>query len=69
MKHSRFIDRYEYGAKLAELENGVFSPFGYITSKIGWDLWETERRVPEYLNLKGWLGEDLYGTWERDCIA
>ena len=69
MKHTRFIDRYEYGAKLAAQENGVFSPYGYITSKIGWDLPETERRVPEYLNLKGWLGEDLYADWEGDRIA
>jgi hypothetical protein len=69
IKNSHFIDRYEYGVKLAKKENGVFSPFGYITSKIGWDLQETERRVPAYLNLKGWLGEDLYMDWEGDRIA
>jgi len=69
MKHSRFIDRHEYGTKLAERENGLFSPHGYVTSNIGWDLPVTERRVPEHLNLKGWLGEDLYGDWEADYIV
>ena len=63
------IDRRELGLKLAEMENGQFSPFGYITSKIGWDLNETVRRIPESLNLKGWLGEDLYGNWKGDYIG
>ena len=68
-KVTRFVDRQVYGQNLAELERGVFTPHGYVTSEIGWDLPETERRVPEYLNLKGWLGEDLYADWEGDRIA
>ena len=63
------ISRREFGKDLAEIENGVFSPFGYITSKIGWDLPEEDRRVPEHLNLRGWLNEDLYGNWEADYIV
>ena len=61
-------DHHEFGKSLAEREKGAFSPHGYVTSKIGWDLPEKERRVPEHLNLKGWLGEDIYGDWEADYI-
>ena len=60
------IDRREFGKRLAEKEKGAFSPHGYVTSKIGWDLPEKERRVPGHLNLKGWLGEELYEDWEAD---
>ena len=58
------IDRREYGRRLTEAENGVFTSHGYLTSSIGWDLPPSERRVPDSLNLKGYLGEDLYGNWE-----
>lgn len=59
------LDRYEYGKRLAELEKGEFTSLGYVTAK---DKWQTKfhaRRVPESLNLRGRLGEDLYGDWEN----
>jgi hypothetical protein len=64
----RCIDRREFGRKLAELENGTFSPFGYVTSKIGWDApaIKKEKPVPQSLRIKGYLGEDIYGNW-TDC--
>ena len=61
----KIIDRREYGKRLAEAENGVFTAHGYLTSSIGWDLPPTERFVPGSLNLKGYLGEDLYGNWNE----
>lgn len=60
----QYIDRREYGRRVAEAENGVFTPHGYLTSAIGWDLLPKERRVPASLNLKGFLGEDIYGDWD-----
>jgi hypothetical protein len=60
------IDRRDFGKKLAELDNGVFTVHGYLSSKIGWDLPPTiGRPVPESLRLKGCLGEELYGNWEE----
>ena len=59
------IDRREFGERLAKAENGVFTPHGYLTSSIGWDLPPKERHVPASLNLKGYLGEDLYGNWDE----
>ena len=59
------IDRREFGKKLAKAEKGVFTPHGYLTSSIGWDLPPSERRVPDSLNLKGYLGEDLFGNWQE----
>ena len=61
----QIIDHREYGKRLAEAENGVFTAHGYLTSSIGWDLPPTERRVPDSLNLKGYIGEDLYGNWNE----
>jgi hypothetical protein len=69
VRHSHLIDRYEYGKKLAAMEKGVFTPHGYVTSSIGWDLPEAVRRIPKYLNLKGYLGEDLYGDWTGDYVG
>jgi len=70
VKHGSFVDRYAYGVKLAELEKGVFTPHGYITSKDRWKtrdhtIMDAKWRVPSYLNLKGTIGEDLYGTWDE----
>jgi len=60
------IDRREFGRKIAESENGVFSSFGYITARNGWDNYsDTPRLVPESLNLKGCIGEDIYGNYEE----
>jgi hypothetical protein len=59
------LDRYEYGKRLAELEKGEFTALGYITSKDQWQTKYHARRVPESLNLRGYLGEDLYGDWEN----
>jgi hypothetical protein len=60
------IDRREFGKSLAEMENGVFTPHGYLSSKIGWDLPSTTGRpVPDSLWLKGYLGEEIYGNWEE----
>ena len=60
------IDRRGFGKKLAELENGVFTVHGYLSSKIGWGLPPTiGRPVPESLRLKGYIGEELYGNWEE----
>jgi hypothetical protein len=61
----QIIDRREYGRRLAEAENGVFTAHGYLTSSIGWCLPPREWRVPGSLNLKGYLGEDLYGNWKE----
>jgi hypothetical protein len=59
------LDRYAFGKRLAEMEDGVFTPHGYLTSEIGWDLRPQDTPVPEQLNLKGSIGEDLYGNWEE----
>ena len=61
----RFIDRRDYGRRLAETEKGAFTPHGYITSTIGWGLTPKMRNVPDSLNLKGYLDEDLYGDWSE----
>jgi len=64
------IDRREFGKKLAAMEDGLFTPHGYLTSKIGWNPTPNiERAVPEALNLTGCLGEDLYGNWEDESIV
>ena len=65
-KLKKCVDRREYGKNIAALENGVFTPHGYITSKTGWSYKFKDRVVPEQLNLKGFLGEDIYGDWEED---
>jgi len=60
------IDRREFGRKIAEAENGAFSPFGYVTAKNGWNNFRsTPRPVPESLNLKGSIGEDVYGNFDE----
>ena len=65
----QYIARREYGRRLAEAENGVFTSHGYLTSAIGWDLPPIiERHIPESLNLKGYINEDLYGTWNDFII-
>lgn len=61
----QYIDRREYGRRLAEAENGTFTALGYLTSFIGWNLPPKERLIPESLNLKGFIGEDLYGNWQE----
>jgi len=60
------IDRYEYGKRLAEMESGAFTALGYITSKDKWSSKRKPRPVPDSLNLRGYLNEDLYGDWD-DC--
>jgi hypothetical protein len=50
---------------LAASEDGVFVPQGYLTSKIGWEHNNSLRAVPDSLNLRGSLNEDLYGDWEN----
>ena len=65
----QYIDHHEYGRRIAEAENGVFTSHGYLTSSIGWDLPPTiERHIPKTLNLKGYINEDLYGTWNESII-
>jgi hypothetical protein len=64
-KPRRALCRYEYGKKLAESEDGVFTPLGYLTSNIGWNPKNETRPVPDSLNLRGYLNEDLYGDWEN----
>lgn len=61
----QYIDRREYGRRLAEAENGTFTALGYLTSFIGWNLPPKERLIPDSLNLKGFIGEDLYGNWKE----
>ena len=63
---NKCVDRREYGKNLAAVENGVFSPLGYITSKSNWSYKFKDRAVPEHLNLKGFIGEDIYADWEED---
>lgn len=57
----QYIDRREYGRRLAEAENGTFTALGYLTSSVGWDLPPKERVIPDSLKLKGFIDEDLYG--------
>ncbi len=64
-KISQIIDRREFGAKLAALDNGAFTALGYLTSSIGWNLPSQERTVPPSLNLTGYLGEHIYGDWQE----
>lgn len=59
----QYIDRREHGRRVAEAESGVFTAHGYLTSSIGWDLPPKERCVPDSLNLKGLIGEELYDDW------
>jgi hypothetical protein len=69
-KPRQAIDRYEYGGKLAKLQDGVFTSLGYLTSRIGWNTRNEIRPVPASLNLRGILNEDIYGDWEHwDCGA
>ncbi len=65
-KLRELIDRREFGAKVAGMDEGVFTAHGYLTSSIGWDLPPQERMVPPTLNLTGYLGEHIYGDWQ-DC--
>lgn len=61
------VNRREFGARLAGLENGAFTPWGYITSKRDWDYYKSPPRlVPSTLNIKGFIGEDLYGEWDDE---
>ena len=64
----QYIDRREYGRRIAEAENGVFTPSGYLTSSIGWDLMPTERHIPQSLNLKGYINEDIYGDYSNEYM-
>jgi hypothetical protein len=61
----QLITRREFGAKVAALEKGVFTPHGYLTSSIGWNLPPQERVIPPSLNLTGYLGEHIYGDWDE----
>ena len=60
-KLKRCIDRREFGKNLAASENGVFTAHGYVTSKTNWSINREIRIVPDRLNLKGHIGEDIYG--------
>jgi hypothetical protein len=62
----KYIDRLEYGRRLAEAENGAFTPNGYLTSSIGWYLPSKGRNIPDSLNLKDYNGGDLYGYRDED---
>ena len=62
----QLTDHRAIGRKLSIREMGVFTPFGYLTSEIGWDLLPTIRRIPAHLDLKGFLGEEIYGN-RQDC--
>ena len=68
-KQKRCIDRREYGQRLAETEKGAFTPHGYITSRIGWNLLPKQRHIPDSLNIKGCIGENLYGDWEAESAS
>jgi hypothetical protein len=59
------IDRRDYGRNLAEAEDGEFTAMGYLTAKDGWVHYKTDRRVPESLQLKGSLNEEIFGDWEE----
>ena len=61
--HQQRVFRYEYGKSVAKLEHGAFTSLGYITSKDKWSLTRKAYAVPDSLNLRGYLGEDLYGDW------
>jgi len=63
-KSDLFIDRYEYGKNLAEFDKGYFTSHGYIMSKDKWSLKRKTHPVPESLDIRGYLGEDLYGDWD-----
>ena len=65
---TKIIDRGDYGEKLAVMEKGEFTSHGYLTSKNGWNLRPKMRPVPENLNLKGYLNEDLYVDWDADYL-
>jgi hypothetical protein len=61
----QYIDRRDFGKRVSEDEQGAFSPLGYVTAKNGWQIeTATPRPVPDHLNLKGYIGEDIYGNWE-----
>ena len=63
-KFRQCVDRREYGRKLAEIERGAFTSLGYIKSKDEWSLERKTRSVPDSLDLRGYLSEDLYGDWD-----
>ena len=63
------IDLREYGRRLAEAEKGAFTSIGYLTSSIGWNLPPKDRRIPDSLNLKGYLGEDLFGEGTEPVVS
>ena len=63
MTYQQRVFRYEYGKSVAALEQGVFTSLGYITSKDKWSLTRKAYAVPDSFNLRGYLGEDLYGDW------
>ena len=44
------------------------TPRGYIIAKNGWDNKVKDYPVPASLNLKGFIGEDLYGDWNHESI-
>jgi hypothetical protein len=62
-KERQFIDRYEYGKKLAEDEKGAFTALGYVTSADKWEMEYDDYHIPRSLNLHGRLGEDIYGDY------
>jgi hypothetical protein len=63
------IDRRDYGRKLADAEAGDFTALGYLTAKNKWQFHSFDRLVPEYLQLKGSLNEEIFGDWEDYYIG
>jgi len=51
---------------MAKSENGAFTPHGYLTSKIGWNKPPKKRHIPDFLNIKGCIGENLFGDQEDE---
>jgi hypothetical protein len=60
------MNRREYGKQLANMELGEFTSLGYLTAKDYWESEPVKLRIPECLNLKGYLGEDIYGEWDAE---
>jgi hypothetical protein len=61
------VSRYEYGAKLADIECGAFVPQGYITSKLRWHIPDERHPVPGFLNLHGFLSTDVRGDSYKEA--
>ena len=64
----KYINFHDLGTGIALKQKGEFTSLGYLTGAKGWDLPPKERHILDFLNLKGYINDDLYGDYSNEFI-